>query len=429
MHKYVLLMVCLLALMVSPVFAGVNVTAPSNGATVQSPVHYSATAGYTSCSKGVASIGIYTAPGVLAYVQNGASLSTNLSLSAGTYHTVVQQWDYCGGSSSTPITITVSNNSAVYVISPLNNSTGGSPVHFSATATTTCAKGVASMGIYTAPNQRAYVVGGASLNTDVTLSPGTYDTVVQEWDNCGGSSGKPVRVTVGGNTFTSLQASGGWNGYGEYPPKYDICSNCGPGVTWSMYQGIKSPSVSGKAGKFTIGGTTPYADVLWNNHLIGDGSTQGMPDPDHKIVPTVHNFTYDAYFYGSNLSLAENIEFDVAQFFNNMGFMFGTECQIVSNQTWAIWDNVNGRWISTSAPCKPQSNSWNHVVIQFQRTSDNQLLYQTITLNGVTSTINKKYPPFSAPGWYGIVINFQLDGNYKQSPYSVYVDNLSLGYN
>jgi hypothetical protein len=31
-------------------------------------------------------------------------------------------------------------------------------------------------------------------------------------------------------------------------------------------------------------------------------------------------------------------------------------------------------------------------------------------------------------GWYGIVVNFQLDGNYKQSPYTVYLDKLSVTY-
>src|SRR5947209_3878341 len=91
--------VFLFAALVTSAFAGVTVTAPGNGSTVSSPVHFSATAS-TSCSKGVASMGIYTAPYVLAYVVNGASLSTDLTLSSGTYDAVVQEWDNCGGSST-----------------------------------------------------------------------------------------------------------------------------------------------------------------------------------------------------------------------------------------------------------------------------------------------------------------------------------------
>ncbi|MBZ5681992.1 MAG: hypothetical protein LAO24_17980 [Acidobacteriia bacterium] len=373
-------------------------------------------------------MGIYTAPGVLAYTVNGSSISTDLKLSPGTYNTTVEQWDYCGGAATTSVKITVTDNTGVFVTAPANNSTVSSPVHYSATATTTCSKGVASMGIYTAPNQKAYVGNGSSLSTDLSLSAGTYDTVVEEWDNCGGATTTPVTIVVGGKTLSSLQASGGWAGYGELAPKYDICTKCGPGVTWSMSQGITSPSLSGKAAKFNIGGTTPYSDVLWNNHLIGDGSSQGMLDSAHKIVPTIHNLTYDVYFYGTNLSLAENLEFDLAQFVDDLGFMFGTECRMVSGQQWAVWDNVDSKWDSTGIPCKPLSNSWNHLIVQVERTSSNQLLYKSITLNGVTSTLNWTYNPFSAPGWYGIVVNFQLDGNYKQSSYSVYLDKLNVTY-
>jgi hypothetical protein len=52
------------------------------------------------------------------------------------------------------------------------------------------------MGIYTAPGKLAYTVGGASLNTYLSLSPGTYNTTVQEWDNCGGAAKNPVTITV-----------------------------------------------------------------------------------------------------------------------------------------------------------------------------------------------------------------------------------------
>ena len=56
-------------------------------------------------------MGIYTAPGVLAFKVNGASLNTSLTLKAGTNHTVVQEWDNCGGAATTPITVTVGSGS------------------------------------------------------------------------------------------------------------------------------------------------------------------------------------------------------------------------------------------------------------------------------------------------------------------------------
>jgi hypothetical protein len=63
-----------------------------------------------------------------------------------------------------------------------------------------------------------------------------------------------------------------------------------------------------------------------------------------------------------------------------------------------------------------------------QRTSNNQLTYQSITLNGVTSYLNWTYNPGSAPGWYGVTVNYQMDGNYKQNAYDVYLDRLTFTY-
>src|SRR5580698_8712050 len=89
-------------------FAGVTVTSPSNGSTVNTSVNFTAT-GSTSCSKGVASMGIYPSPYQLIYTVNAASLNTTLNLSPGIYNVVVEEWDYCGGASTSSVAITVKN--------------------------------------------------------------------------------------------------------------------------------------------------------------------------------------------------------------------------------------------------------------------------------------------------------------------------------
>ena len=400
--------------------SGVQVSSPGNGGTVNSPVNFVATAA-TSCGKGVGSMGIYTSQGALAYVVNGANLNTNLNLNPGTYNTVVEEWDNCGGAASTPVTITVSSQS------PANNGIVSSPVNFVASATTSCSKGVGSMGVYTAPGHLAYASNGASLNGNLPLNPGTYNAVVEEWDNCGGAATSPVTITVG-NAFSNLQKSGGWAAAGQGPPEFIDCNPCGKQITWYMNQDVKSPSLSGSATQFGLGGTGPYWDVLFNNHLIGDQSSQGMPDPNHTLVPSLHNFTYDVYFYGTNLGASQALEFDLNQFFDGMGFIWGHECRIAGGNEWDIWDDVSAQWIHTGIACNPVNNAWNHLTLQVQRTSNNQLLYESITLNGVTHSVNQYYNPGSAPGWYGVTVNYQMDGNYTQSPYSVYLDELTFGY-
>ena len=61
-------------------FAGVSVSSPTNGATVGTSVHYVATAS-SSCAKGVAGVGIYTADDHLVHVDNGNKLDETISLS------------------------------------------------------------------------------------------------------------------------------------------------------------------------------------------------------------------------------------------------------------------------------------------------------------------------------------------------------------
>jgi len=381
-------------------------------------------------------MGIYSAPGVLAYVVNGSSLNTTLTLGTGTHNTTVEEWDYCGGAATTPITVTVTSGggSGVTVSAPANNSSVGSPVNFSASATSSCSKGVASMGIYTAPSVLAYVVNGSSLNTSLSLSAGTYNTVVQEWDYCGGSATTPVTITVtggsSGKSFTNVQHAGGWSGFAQRAPNWTDCSPspC-DNVTYSMTQNVKSPSMSGEATSYYIGGSQGWGDALWNNHLIGDFSSQGLPDSGHTLVPTLHDFTYDVYFWVANPSVSQALEFDINQFFNSMGFIFGHECRLAGGNEWDVWDNVNARWVATGVACNPNANAWNHLVIQVQRTSNNQLLYQSITLNGVTHTLNQSYNHGSAPsGWWGLTINFQADGNSSQTPYTTYLDELTFDY-
>jgi hypothetical protein len=433
MQKFVLAVLCVFFL-VSAAVANVTITSPANNSTVSGSVNFAASASSPSCSQGVASMGIYIGNS-LDYVVNGNSLSTTLSLSSGSYNATVTEWNNCGSSSSSGVSFTVSASSGVYVTSPAKNSTVGSPVNFVASATTTCSKGVATMGIYTG-NTLAYVGNGASLNTSLALSSGSQSVTITEWDNCGGASSSPVSFTVSGsgggggggetNSFTEVQRTTGWQNYGQGPPNYVDCNPCSD-FSFSMTYGISNPSLSGNATEYSISGSEAYWDALFTNHLIGPFSTEGLPDPNQTLVPQYHNFTYDVYFYSGHLGLSQALEFDINQFFNGNGYVFGHQC-VIEDNTWDIWNAAKHTWVNTGISCNPISYSWNHLTIQVKRTSDNQLLYESITLNGVTNNVNQYYNPGSYPGWYGLTINYQQDGNYEESPYNVFLDELTFSY-
>jgi hypothetical protein len=424
----------MLSLFAASAFAGVTVSSPLNNQTYSGSIHYVAAATTTTCSKGVASMGVYV-NNKLIYVSYGTKLDTTLPMNPGKYGTVVEEWDYCGGATYTLLTVTVTAQPGIWIGSPAANSTVSSPVSYVATATTTsCARGVASMGVYV-NNKLVYVEKGTSLNTQIALEPGAQHTVIEQWDYCGGASYTPVNVNVVSNehVLSNLQNSPGWNSWGQGAPNYVDCSPspCS-GYQFSHTAGMKSPSLSGNATQFTLGGpqgTKPYGDVLFSLPLLGQFSTQGLPDTEHTLIPSIHNFTYDAYFYVTNAPITQVLEFDISMYLNSTGMIFGTQCRIAGGNEWDIWDNVNAHWVPSGVPCNPANNGWNHVTIQVQRQADNSLLYQSITLNGSTATINKTYAPFSVPeSWYGVTVNYQMDGNAKQAANVTYLDNFSLTY-
>ena len=200
-------------------------------------------------------------------------------------------------------------------------------------------------------------------------------------------------------------------------------------MTWSAAQAQQSPSMSGNSTQFNLGGTVPYSDVLWSLPLIGQFSTQNLPDSNQILLPTLHNFIYDAWFYVSDATATQSLEFDINMYMSGIGLTWGQQCRVAGGNEWDIWDNVNAAWVPTGVACNPIMGGWNHVTIQAQRESDNSLLFESIELNGATATINKTYLPFTVPeSWYGITVNYQMDGNFSQSANTTYLDNLSFTY-
>jgi hypothetical protein len=369
-------------------------------------------------------------------LNSSAGTISGTPTASGSFNFIVQVSDSKGLSKQQPLQITVSNALGVVVsLSPATATVAaGGTAQFTAqvsnvsddTVTWTASQGtISSTGLYSAPqvtSNTAVKISAASVS-DPSASASASITVNPPANQVN------APASTGGNSFSNLQRSGGWGQYGQQGPNYVDCSPspC-DGIAFWMSQGVNSPSISGDATEYDLGGTAGFSDALWNNHLIGPSSSQGLPDSNRSMVPTLHDFTYDVYFFGYNLGPSQALEFDINQFFDNMGFIFGHECRIAGGNEWDVWNDQSAQWIPTGIPCYPKSNAWNHLTIKVQRTSNNQLTYQSITLNGVTSNLNWTYNHGSTPGWYGLTINYQMDGNQKQDSYNVYLDNLTFSY-
>lgn len=313
----------------------------------------------------------------------------------------------------------------VSISSPANGASVSTSVHVVASATTATKYPIASMIVYV-DNVKSYLIYSSNLDTTLNVSAGQHTFLVKSWDNGGNIYQASTTVTASGSgsspaptggTTVSLDQASGWQ-------SCDTCAGAGgagPSAPHGLTQGVSSPSLDGRSAQFWIGGTAPYSDVLWYKKVLVENQVAQNR--------AAHHFIYDLYYYTNNAAAAQSIEFDVNQFVDGRSYIFGSQCSYRSADTWDVWDNVNSRWVSTGISCGAlQSNTWTHVVVEFERTTDNRLHYISFTLNGSKHYLNWYYPS-TATSWSGVTVNYQMDGNFQQANYSTWVDKMNLTYN
>jgi phospholipase C len=193
----------------------------------------------------------------------------------------------------------------VTVTSPTPGALVPSPVHFVATATaTTCAKGVATMGIYV-NNVRVYVVKGAVLNTSITMANGPENTTVEEWDYCGGATVAHVDITVGSPPPPTVAIT-------SNPPTIPVGSSSTLTVTAANSTQVTIAGsdgttyhLSATGGKQTV---TPTATTTYTAEVSGTGGSASETSTvdvipatsvnaiSHVIFMLQENRTFDHYF-------------------------------------------------------------------------------------------------------------------------------------
>lgn len=319
-----------------------------------------------------------------------------------------------------PLLAGTSAFAGVSVSSPTSGATVSSPAHFVASATSGTSAPISSMMIYV-DNKALFTVFSNHLDTSLSLSTGAHTAVIKSWNASGTLYTQSVSFNVGGspaptptptgNTFSNIEQMAGWGS----------CSACagaggnGPIAQLSMTQNQSSPSLDGKSTKFWIGGTHPYSDALWFKHLGSFGSAS--------------HFIFDMYFYMTNPAASEALEFDINVAYNGRYYVFGNQCNPLATHTWDTWDQIAGHWVSTGVSCPTfPAFKWNHVTIEVERTSSSQLHFVSFTYNGVKHYTNK-YVNSKATGYgNGVGIDFQMDGNSRQTAYSTWIDKMNLTY-
>ncbi len=268
---------------------------------------------------------------------------------------------------------------------------------------------------------RVYVDGQAvyysftnDVNQVIWMADGPHTIQVIAEDVAGYIATATTHVNVSTQTagVSGIQNLPGWQSCSAALHNGYTCAAGLGTATSQLIQGQTSPSLDGTDAEFTMGGPHPYSNELYW-YPIGGGNS-------------VSHFTYDLYFYVDVGDAPQSLEFDVNQAYGGSRWTWGTQCDFNQTGKWDIWDPLHEIWVPTSVPCVHfPSKTWIHLVWNFERVG-NQVHYIDLSVADNHYTVDTYYT--AQPNWYQeeIDIAFQMDGNYKQEPYNVWLDEVTL---
>jgi|NGEPerStandDraft_6_1074524.scaffolds.fasta_scaffold16561_3 hypothetical protein len=307
---------------------------------------------------------------------------------------------------------------SVCVSSPANGATVSSPVHVKAAAK--LVHPIYFIRVF-ADGKSQYFDWFNTVDAFLWLAPGPHKLEVLATDKTGKQASTTFTLNVTSTKpapVSQIQTLPLWDGCSaKFPPGHpragQLCAAGSGNAISTITENQSSPSLTGHSAKFTMGGPTKYTNMLWTRYLGGGAA------PTH--------FTYDLWFYVDRPEVTQALEFDTNQTFGGTRWVFGTECNLKGDHVWDVWDGVKG-WIPTKVPCSSlPAKTWNHLVWTFQRVGTH-VRYISVELNGTTFPLNLYYSNQANVPWRfeGIDVAFQMDGDYRQDPYNVWLDKVTL---
>jgi hypothetical protein len=271
---------------------------------------------------------------------------------------------------------------SVTISSPGNGADVASPFTVAADAPTCSSQPVSTIGYSLDNSTDTSIVGGTSLNAQVSAGSGSHTLHVKAWGDQGAACDTDVAVTVTGGataslvpalspSVSSIESLSNWVGV------FDVGTSGSATGSTSI---VSSPSQSGHARAFT----TKFSNSGGARFSVSFGDDN-----------TSTNFFYDGWVYlNSSSSQIANLEMDMNQTMSNgETSLFGFQC-----------DGYTSTWDYTKNAGTPQAPIDQGV--------------QTIN-----ATVNSAF----ALGWAPtLTTNLQVDGLGSGGSPTVYLDNLTI---
>ncbi len=194
-----------------------------------------------------------------------------------------------------------------------------------------------------------------------------------------------------------------------------------PGTADATTSLVASPARDGQARRF---------DVSWNAYGGERCSSRLGPLDDAST-----SFTYDVWWFITDLTHVNNLEFDLNQVLpNRETIIYGTQCSFrLGKWKFTTRDGARAHWNTSNPTCSKAdwtANTWHHMVLKFHRDGTGVVTYDSVSFDGNVQAFHDASGPSNfALRWYppGLqVVNFQIDGDNSNHGTTAYLDSFSI---
>jgi hypothetical protein len=201
---------------------------------------------------------------------------------------------------------------------------------------------------------------------------------------------------------------------------WQTCGGCGndggtgQGPVYNVTQAVVSPSLSGSSADFWMTGGPSYSG--------------GYYFIEHPPVPNPMSYLryeFDLYIPSQYANAPQAIEFECQQNSNGYTYNYAWQADYDSN-TWRVFNYTTKHWETTGIAFQHFApDTWHHIIALYHA-SGTQIFHDSITVDGTTYPVNAVHDALYTGNGLELTNAFQLDFNGNSTPYSVYVDNMTV---